>query len=462
MRNLTIKTQLICMIGVFALMMLGTGLLGLMGMKESNRSLKLVYEGNVTTMDKRLALKVQAPNYAQYKDAMTNLLKKESESAQKRYAEALARYKSIRNIMVVSILVTLLGGSLAVFIIIRTIRRSARTLADVSLRVVDGDLSVRVVCEKGDELGAIGESFNIMLDAFSMVYGKLKGNMALLASTAGHMNYSRRDCCRIEKIADKICSVATASEEMAATSIEIAHNCLTVAESSKHASTAALNGSAVVHESLSIMHRIADRVKETARTIDGLGARSDQIGDIVGTIEDIADQTNLLALNAAIEAARAGEQGRGFAVVADEVRALAERTAKATREIGGMIRSIQEETKNVVASMEEGVHEVERGTAEAERSGIALQEILDQINSVSIRVSEIATAAEEQTATISEISNNILQISEVVRDSSTGNQDSVSDSSQLSGIVVELERLVDNYKLTSDEMDEQIALQQAA
>ena len=115
-------------------------------------------------------------------------------------------------------------------------------------------------------------------------------------------------------------------------------------------------------------------------------------------IEDIADQTNLLALNAPIEAARAGEQGRGFAVVADEVRALAERTTKATREIGEMIKSIQGETKLAVSAMVEGVNEVERGTSEAARSGQALEEILTQINGVTGQINQIATAAEEQTA----------------------------------------------------------------
>jgi methyl-accepting chemotaxis protein len=164
------------------------------------------------------------------------------------------------------------------------------------------------------------------------------------------------------------------------------------------------------------MQRISDRVKNSAKTVESLGARSDQIGEIVATIEDIADQTNLLALNAAIEAARAGEQGRGFAVVADEVRALAERTTKATREIGEMIKSVQQETRSAVGVMEEGVTEVEIGTSEAARSGDALQEILSQISSVTMQVSQMATAAEQQTATTSEISGNIHQITEVLQE----------------------------------------------
>jgi methyl-accepting chemotaxis protein len=163
------------------------------------------------------------------------------------------------------------------------------------------------------------------------------------------------------------------------------------------------------------MNSIADRVATTARTIDNLGSRSDQIGAIVGTIEDIADQTNLLALNAAIEAARAGEQGRGFAVVADEVRALAERTTKATKEISTMIKTIQTETKEAVKSMEVGVQEVEKGTMEAARSGEALGKILEQISTVTSQITQIATAAEQQTSTIHEINNNIQIVADVAK-----------------------------------------------
>ena len=234
---------------------------------------------------------------------------------------------------------------------------------------------------------------------------------------------------------------------MAATSGDIALSCQNAAEGAQLASKTASDGAAIVERTVAVMSQIAEKVQESARTVESLGSRSDQIGAIIGTIEDIADQTNLLALNAAIEAARAGEQGRGFAVVADEVRALAERTTRATKEIGEMIKAIQRETKGAVAAMEQGVQQVESGTEEAAKSGQALQDILAQVNDVAMQVNQIATAAEEQTATTNEISSNMHQITEVVQQTSQGAHESAAAAAQLNGNAEELQSLVRQFKL---------------
>lgn len=312
----------------------------------------------------------------------------------------------------------------------------------------EGDLTRRIEVRSDDELGHLGRSFNLFVEKLQKTIAMVADNTAQVAAAAGQVySSSEQMATGAEEVAAQAGTVATASEEMAATSNEIANNCMLAAEGSRDASGSASGGSQVVEQTVAVMNRIAERVKEAAHTVEGLGARGDQIGEIIGTIQDIADQTNLLALNAAIEAARAGEQGRGFAVVADEVRALAERTTKATREIGEMIKGIQHETGRAVSSMEEGVKEVASGTAEAAKSGDALREILDRINGVTGQVSQIATAAEEQTATTAEITNNIQQITTVVEATARGAQESATAASRLTDLATELQGLVGQFKV---------------
>lgn len=312
----------------------------------------------------------------------------------------------------------------------------------------EGDLTKRIEVLSNDELGRLGCSFNLFVEKLQQIIAMVAENTSQVAAAAGQVySTSEQMATGAEEVAAQAGTVATASEEMAATSNEIANNCMMAAEGSREASSSASGGSRVVEETITVMNRISERVREAAQTVEGLGARSDLIGEIIGTIQDIADQTNLLALNAAIEAARAGEQGRGFAVVADEVRALAERTTKATREIGEMIKGIQQETGRAVSSMEEGVKEVATGTSEAAKSGDALQEILDRINGVTGQVSQIATAAEQQTATTAEITNNIQQITTVVEATARGAQESASAASRLTGLATELQGLVGQFKV---------------
>lgn len=323
-----------------------------------------------------------------------------------------------------------------------------RKAVDFANKVASGDLTSQAECDSEDETGQLILAMNGMSAKLHEIVSQVSGTSLQVADAAVQMhNTSKRIAEGAEKVAAQATTVATAGEEMSATSSDIAQNCQMAAEGAQRASQAAQSGSVVVDSTITVMGQIAEKVQESARTVDSLGERSDQIGTIIGTIEDIADQTNLLALNAAIEAARAGEQGRGFAVVADEVRALAERTSRATREIGVMIKAIQSETKGAVAAMEQGVSQVESGTVEASRSGDALGDILQQVSDVAMQVNQIATAAEEQTATTSEISHNMMQILDVVQGTSQGAHESVEGAAKLNNYAEELQRLVHQFKL---------------
>jgi methyl-accepting chemotaxis protein len=299
-----------------------------------------------------------------------------------------------------------------------------------------------------DEVEHLSQEIQRMAGSLKGLLVKIKSSSEDVSCAAAQINMTaERTATGAEEVAAQAATVATAGEEMSATSSDIAQNCQMAAEGAQRAFHSAQNGAEVVERTVDVMSIIADKVQESARTVEKLGERSDQIGAIIGTIEEIADQTNLLALNAAIEAARAGEQGRGFAVVADEVRALAERTTHATKEIGEMIKTIQRETKGAVTAMEQGVYQVEAGTLEAAKSGDALRDILEHVNSVTMQVNQIATAAEEQTATTSDISNNMMQITQVVQDTASGAHQSATAAAQLNSNAEELQRLVRQFKL---------------
>ena len=315
-------------------------------------------------------------------------------------------------------------------------------------KMTEGDLSQTIAPRRNNEISSIIRSIGTVQATMRDMISQISQTSEQVATASRNLRSNADQIAAgTESVASQTGTVAVASEEMAATSNEIAGNCQSAAVNSTRASDAARSGVEVVSQTTVCMDRIANRVKGAARTVEELGARSNQIGEIVGTIEDIADQTNLLALNAAIEAARAGEQGRGFAVVADEVRALAERTTRATREISVMIKAIQGETQHAVTAMNEGVSEVEKGTEFSCRSGDSLQQILQQINDVTMQINQIATAAEQQTSTTGEITNNIHQVMTIVQQTAHGATETADSAATLAHQSEELQRLVRQFKL---------------
>jgi methyl-accepting chemotaxis protein len=359
-------------------------------------------------------------------------------------AEIVAlRWKLAGGIFLFSVVTLALAVSIG-----RGITKPIDAIVNTLPAIAGGDLTSHVSITQNNEMGKLADALNLMVAKLKTMVTGIKQTTDSIASSSSHLqSESERMAGCTEQTSEKTAIIAMASEEMSATSNEIAQNCTHAADSSQKASALAKTGNKLVQDTLSGMGRIASRVRDSATTVESLGVRSDQIGEIVNTIGDIADQTNLLALNAAIEAARAGEYGRGFAVVADEVRALADRTAKATKEINIMIKAIQTETREAVLSMKQGVSEVEQGTIDAGRSGEALEGIACQINEVTGQVTQIAIAAEQQCATIGEITTIIQEVTADIKEASSGTQQSAVAASLITGFSEGLRTQVGQFNL---------------
>ncbi len=297
----------------------------------------------------------------------------------------------------------------------------------------DSNLSKRLEIETRDEIGMTGYYFDSFLNIIGNIISQTMGVAKKTALEAeGMLNSVRQISGSMTSQADRASQVATSSEELSQTVIDIAKNASDISTTMEGATNIANEGQSIVNQSVEEVRTIATTVRDSADLISGLGERSKQIGEIVNVINDIADQTNLLALNAAIEAARAGEQGRGFAVVADEVRKLAERTAGATSEISDMIRAIQGEVDKAVAAMNNATDRVETGVDLSSQAGDALSKIVDSIGELNALIQQIATSTEEMSTVTGQISEDISNVAEVSRESYSEMEQLSASASNLS------------------------------
>ena len=320
--------------------------------------------------------------------------------------------------------------------------------------LADGDLTVNATVSE-DFTGAIADSVNFAID-------QLRQLVLVINSTADRVSQSSEQTQMnavelaeaSEHQAQKIAGVSAAINEMTVSIDQVSNNASESATVAQRSVAIAYNGAEVVQRSIEGMNVIRDQIQETSKRIKRLGESSQEIGDIVGLINDIADQTNVLALNAAIQASMAGEAGRGFAVVADEVQRLAERSANATKQIETLVKTIQANTSEAVMSMESTTSEVVRGARLAKDAGEALEEVQTVSNTLAELIQNISNAALQQAESAGHISHTMNIIQDITSQTSSGSMATARSIGELSEMAAALQKSVTGFKISND--DEQL------
>ncbi len=362
--------------------------------------------------------------------------------------QAADQYDSAFNLVITLLVIATALTLLFAWLLTNSITQPIANALSAAEQIAEGNLTCPITVDGQDEAGRLLLAMSKMQDKLRDTLQRISGSATQLASAAEELNSVTDESARgLTRQNNEIEQAATAVNEMTSAVEEVARNAVSTSEASKNATTSAGDGRDLVQETVSAIERMSADVQSTANLIGDLANESRDIGKVLDVIRGLADQTNLLALNAAIEAARAGEAGRGFAVVADEVRALAHRTQQSTSEIERMIGSIQSGTEHAVDSMRNSTERAESTLNIARGAGISL----DTINSAIVEINErnlvIASAAEEQAQVAREVDRNLVNIRDLSVQSATGANQTSAASNELSRLAVDLNTLVGRFSL---------------
>ncbi|MCE2594896.1 methyl-accepting chemotaxis protein [Motilimonas cestriensis] len=405
-------------------------------------------QNNEFTKANLILLQVINPMFVQVSQQATGFLTLQTNEARTNFEHAKNNSESFFTFTLATVVICISVISWLSWLIINRINRASYQLEHTGNDIAQGDLTQRVHISGDDEFAHIAVHVNRIVDSFHHLVQTTHQSTQLLAQAAEEnsaVSLQTKQNILDQQMQTQL--IATAIHQFTATVHEVAQSAQSASTASEQADISAASGLKIVKDSITMIENLSDEMQQSVASMQALAQHALDIGSVVDVIQSISEQTNLLALNAAIEAARAGEQGRGFAVVADEVRTLASRTQHSTQEIQGTILTLQQGSKDATQRLERGAEHASSTALEAKKAGDALVEITASVDQINAMNAQIATAAEQQSSVTEEINRNITNISEIANQTASGAEQSSAASDQLAQLAENLQQEIETFKV---------------